>query len=40
MNTNNFLISSETMVPALTGLLVSVVVYIVAAYAGLAPRRS
>ncbi len=40
MNTNNILISSETMVPALTGLLVSVVVYIVAAYAGLAPRRS
>jgi cytosine permease len=40
LNSNNILISSETMVPALTGLLVSVVVYIVAAYAGLSARRT
>jgi cytosine permease len=40
LNSKNILISSETMVPALTGLLVSIVVYIIAAYTGLSARRS
>jgi len=38
MNSHDILVRADTMVPALTGLFVSVVVYIIAALAGLAPR--
>ena len=40
MNSNDILISAESMVPALTGLLVSIVVYVVAAWLGLASRSN
>lgn len=39
MNSNGILLSPDSMVPALTGLLVSIVVYIIAALAGLAPAN-
>ncbi len=39
LNSNDILVRADAMVPALTGLLVSVVVYIVAALAGALPRH-
>jgi cytosine permease len=38
MNSNDILISAESMVPALTGVLVSIIVYVIAAWAGAASR--
>jgi cytosine permease len=39
MNAENILVSSEDVVPALLGLIVSMIVYLVAVFAGLGPKR-
>ncbi len=38
MNANDILIGADSMVPALTGLLVSIVIYIFAAFVGRVAR--
>lgn len=39
MNSNNIVFSAEVTVPALLGLIVSIIVYLLAVFAGLGPKR-